>query len=790
MWARNYHVRVGEETSDGSERSSSASASLGTGRLPWTRGLLALAVIGPPLWLGGVKPWVVPSFVVVVAALLLRRCLRSDAPLRMPAMWWLGVLAATLCLVQWLPLPGSLLGVLAPELSRTLSECLAGTGITWSRISVVPGQTGLEFARVLALTGLFIGAAQLGWRLVAAYVSLAGTAVALVGLTQKLLGAEAIYGVYVPRQDVFGLGQRPGSPLLTSFVNANHQSGLLLVGLFAAAGMAADLHWRARETRGRQASEQLADRAYLAAGALTIQLTALVLSMSRAALLSLAIVAPLALWLVTRTPRAVGSEPEHQQRRRVVLALVVVAMLGLALTQGAWEQLVSLRDPGSFREKLRIAREGLALIGLSPLLGIGRGTFVDLFGLVDSEPGPIQFTHLESTPLAWLVEWGPVGGGVLVLGGVWWWLRSFAANGDLGRRLCMLGLLALGLQSWADFSLDYLGVSAAAVALAGSLGCEARRLRTAASRRVLVGTVGLSVLALGIAMVSIPGSWSARQPRDRLLLASAGASDIEAALRETPLDPMLHLGLARIHAESGDWPAAAQRAEVAIRLRPASLDAHVLAATAAAALGAPLESIEQLRAGLETVREPVSDVLIDWLITGTPAQLVDVAPEHPEAWTALARAVARRSPKHANELASARTHTHADEPEPLRLLAKLALDAGNPGLALHYARLMVQLQPRDVYALTLRAQARLAQRRAGQDRVAVEELEAALAGGGLRDAGVVEEMLIVALLRVGDEAALRRAAEVGAMLTKRRATPDVRRRRRELVERVEAARGG
>lgn len=771
------------------ESGESASRSSGAGRLPWSRGLLLIAVVGPPLWLGGVKPWVVPAFVLVVCGLLLRRCLRSDVAVRMPAMWWLGLLAAGLTFLQWVPLPPSLLHLLAPELSRTVAELIDGTGLDgWSRLSVHPGQTGLEVARLLGLTGLFVAAAQLSWRLVATYVSLAGTLVAMIGFVQKLLGAEAIYGVYVPRQDVAGLGQLLGSPLLTSFVNANHQSGLLIVGMFAAAAMAVELHASARETRGRRASENLADRAYLAGGALVIQATALVLSMSRAALVSVMLVAPLALLLVARAPRPIGSEPEHEQRRRLGFAALLFGMLALALTQGAWGQLASLRDPSEVQEKFRVAVEGLALIRMSPVLGIGRGAFVDLFPLVDGQPTSIQFTHLEATPIAWLVEWGPVPGGVLVLGVGFWWVRSFRTNRDVGRRLALCGLLALAIQSLADFSLDFLGVASAAAALAGALSYGAQRGSSFSTRRVLAVSVIGTILAIAIAVPSIPGSWSQRRSRDRAVLD--GSQSVEAALRQTPLDAFLHLALARKHADAGEWEAARTRAELALRLRPSSLDAHLLAATAAAQLGAPLDSIEHVRRGLEGLREPVSDVLIEWLIASVerPEQLAEFAPESSEAFTALARALARTSPEHGRALASARTRTHPDEPEPLRLLTVLALEANNPGLALHYARLLVQLSPDDEDAQRLRARARSGHRSATHDRAAVAELELARETGRFRDVGVIDEQLILALLRLGDTESLLRAEQLIDGLLARRAEPEVRQRRQQLAADLRSAR--
>lgn len=771
----------------------SDSGSEGGSRLPWTRALLLLAIIGPPLWLGGVKPEVVPVFALLVAGLLVRRCLRSATPLRVPALWWLGLLAALLTLIQWMPLPPALLATIAPGLTELVAELTAGTPLgTWNRLSIHPGQTGLEFARVLALTGLFIAAAQLSWRLVAAYVALGGTAVALIGLVHKLIGATAIYGIYVPRQQMFALGQRPGSPLLTSFVNPNHQSGLLLIGLFAAAALAVDLGTRASATPGRAASQRLADRAYLAWGALTIQATALVLSMSRAALLAGLIVAPLALWLGLRNGKNSG-RAVRGRRHKLGLAAVMIAMLLVAATHGAWGQLATLADQESFRDKLRVAIEGATLLKLSWVLGIGRGCFVDLFPLVDGDPGPVLFTHLESTPIAFVVEWG-LGGVVLLLGAALWWWRSFHASPSVGRRLSLCGLLALAIQSGADFSLDYLGVAAPAVALAGSIGASARdrvwSARGTGLIRLHARGTGLITTAIGllaaeaVAIVSIPHSWSERRARDQAVLA--GELEVADALARTPLDPFLHLALAREHAEAGEWEAARQRAEVAVRLRPASLDANLLAAVAAAELGASLEMIEHVRRGLESLREPVPEALPSWLLARfpVPAQLVAVAPANDQAWAALTRTILPKSPAHARALATARTLTHPDDPEPLRVQIDLALESKNHGLALHHARLLVQLVPNESRSHRLRAQARLALGTPTQLQAAVVELEEARQNSRLDDPAVVDELLVTALLRIGDPPAIARAEQLLDGLLARRAKPEARRRREALAERV------
>lgn len=775
----------------------------------WSRILLVPTLLVPPLWLGGVKPALIPVFAVLVLALLLRRCWRTREPLRVPALWWLGVLAAAATLLQWLPLPGALLDALAPGLRAELDTLLVGTSVAdWSRLSVHPGQTGLEVARLLALTGLFVATAQLSWRMVASYVTATGALVALIGLAHQLLGARAIFGFYTPRQAIPGLigGVQDQAPLVGTFVNPNHQSALLLVAIFAGVAVALDLAARADESAHPRERERLADRSVLAWGAVAIQVCALLLSLSRAAIVAFMLVAPLAAGLALRERgRGRGHEGDRRARRVGALALLLIGLglvFALILASGAAAQLASLRDLDAFRQKYRVAREALALIELSPLLGIGRGCFVDLFPLVERLPGPLQFTHLELTPLAWVVEWGPLVGGTLVLGCVAWFIQTWRSNTSPTRRIALCGLLALGIQSCADFSLDYLGVAAPAVALAGALGLG-RPGAAWSVTRVRALALLVTPLAGVLALVSIPASWSVRRERDLALLEAASDTRlapelIEAALHDTPCDPLVHLAAARLSAAAGNWPATLQRAEAAARVRPTSVEAQLLAALALARLDREPEALDRLRTALLVLPDPVPPILLDYLLAllPTPEQLLAVAPldqadlggpQRP-AWQILARALLERAPAHARALASARARVYPDEPEPLRLQVQLAVAQDNPGLALHHARLLVAMRPREAASHRLRAQARFAFGEREQNDAAIAELERTLAELRVDDPGSLEELLVRALVQRGDPDSLARAERVMQTLHGRKADRPTKQRRQALAEQLERAR--
>ena len=116
----------------------------------------------------------------------------------------------------------------------------------------------------------------------------------------------------------------------------------------------------------------------------------------------------------------------------------------------------------------------------------------------------------------------------------------------------------------------------------------------------------------------------------------------------------------------------------------------------------------------------VLETVATYLSAGlTPEQLSSVAPEGEQAWAALTRALVEPAPAHARALASARALAQPKESEPLRLLANLALSQQNPGLALHYARLLVAQTPNDEAAHRLRANARFAHKLRAQAEAAL-----------------------------------------------------------------------
>lgn len=766
---------------------------------PWSRISLALAIGGPALWLGGVPSIVVPVFLALVLALWVRLCTRSENPLRVPYGALVGLLAASWTLLQWLPLPLGLRERLAPALTARVADALAGSGaVPWAGLSPVPGDTALEAARLLGLTALFVGAAQLSWRVSAGLVAAVGSLVALIGLGQAALGFDAIYGLYAPIQ----VDPARTPALLTTFVNANHQAGLFLLGLFSAGALAVHLRQQARGATDPTLLARLRERNLLALAALAIQGAALILSLSRAALVSLLAVAPIALIIAWRkgqdeSDRRGGEPLGRLWLQRAALAGGLGLLAVVVARQGAWAELASLSQitEAGFETKFRIAADAAALVELSPVLGVGRGAFLDLFPAVDSRPVGVVHTHLESAPAAMVIEWGPGPGAVIALGLLWWWIAAvYTAGGGRhtrARRVALCGPLALAIHSLADFSLEFLGVAAPLCALAGSLSERRSFARVPARRALVVGGAGL-VAAAALAVWALPHTWQSREASNAAI--EAGDMSPETALSKRPLDAGLHIQLAARAMAARDWAQARARATVASELSPASSDAWLQLSRAARELGDEAAAAHALARTLACMRDPMPPELADYLIDQYPdaEEFAALMPEALAPWTRVMEAFIAEAPAYAAILAARRSQLDGREAPVLQMQVRLALTLDNPPLALHYARLLRQLAPREVQSHLLLARA-LESQRVPRERELQHNLEEALATELVTDpaeVALLEESLVGSLLRDGKPDVLARARELLPRLLTRPGDRLALQRRHALKQALEVAGSG
>lgn len=759
------------------------------GGIPWTRCLFGLAVVGPPLAIGGVHPTTLAVWLLVIGALLWRLARRSRTHLARPwpALFLFGLAVWTL--LAAIPIPG-LRQLVAPGLQAWVEAAVLPGAPTTPGLSVTPADTVVEALRLVGLAGMLIAGARLSWRVSAAAVAAAGLAVSGLGFVHALLGATSVYGIYAPVHETF----LPRTALLGSFINPNHQAGLLLLAVFASAALAVDQLHGARTARDAARVTQRRERGLAMIGALLLLIPALLLSLSRGALLVFAALAPIGLVVgVLRPPASHGTKPHAQRRGPILVGAIALAGLVLLVGRhGPWAELLALLDdPGhALDQKLGPARDGWGLIRRSPLLGSGRGTFIDLFPL--QAPGDdLIYTHLESTPVTALVEWGPLVGGLALLATAAWWVTAlrYRVQGRerRARALLLIGVAAVLLQSTVDFSLEFIGVAAPMAAVVGGLtphgpGRLSRRLLL----RVAPGVALVSAAAvLGLA----PHTWTERSSTNAAV--ADGTLDVSAALRWRPLDGSLHAVAARIALTRGDIEAAGAHARTATRTQPGSIDAWLMLAGVCERRGDPVARDEAVTQALDRVRAPAPSALLDYLRTAysSAPQIEAVTPTRARAFEAVVRGLREAGAlDHADAIARARARTHPEDPVPMLVRSRVALERDQAVLALHFARLARASAP-------LSADAQLAVARATARHEGVRPaLDVLAAASELplppREQQRIDELRVRLLIQDGTSDALDRAQALAQALLLHSVDADERTRRRALVGDVTQARNG
>ena len=104
-----------------------------------TRGVFAVAVAIPAVWLGGVLPETLIAFAALLVVVFLRLGFGRTSAFRLPRGLWLFALVILVCLFHWAPI--HLVGLVAPRIAASTAAALEGTEIRWARVSVLPGQT-------------------------------------------------------------------------------------------------------------------------------------------------------------------------------------------------------------------------------------------------------------------------------------------------------------------------------------------------------------------------------------------------------------------------------------------------------------------------------------------------------------------------------------------------------------------------------------------------------------------------------------------------------------------------
>ncbi len=627
---------------------------------------LAAIIVAAPFAVGGTRADVQLCLAVLVALVALWSSVSSDNRAAQTTwltyVWFAPSLWATLQLV---PLPIGLLSNLSPRSAALYLT--ANPAVGWAPISVDTTQTqicilhGLTFGIVVLLTEqMRREEIRLLRRAIIASVCVS----AVVALIHHAFDAQQIYGLYtaIDRASLTGF--------FGPFVNENTFAAFCILGSLLAGGEALS-------------SEEVTERTLCILAAIGCAL-ACVSTGSRGGAIALAmgwiIFMSVALYSHRTTGEASGSQ-------RTVLLLTGGVLIGLvALMLIAPADLLASSDLMN-DQKVRIWISALPLVSDYWMTGSGRGTFGLVFSQVQSFPIDGSVSHAENIGLRTLIETG-IFFSLLMLGVLGFLCRKGCKRMTRHQRPShwAIGslLIAIGVQQFADFGLESMGLSLpVAVCLGAFFG--SRRLEIDESdtikRLTIFSATGLLVFAL-LCSVNVYASVADGHLRP---IKEAALDQMEEATNEIfadhPADYMVpRVACTRLsQAQKIEWKQILYWCAQAQRLAPLEGDIHLRLARLFTRDGAYGQAVTEYRLALrkqpweslniiaEVANSIASPVRLAELTRGDRVNQVRVAE------TLLSRGMMLRAKSFAQELVLLNEENQAA----LNIWARVCLQSGN-----------------------------------------------------------------------------------------------------------------
>jgi O-antigen ligase len=445
-----------------------------------TVGSLAIATVAwSVLAFGAVYPWAYWPLIGISAltgglGLLASRRGALSASERLPHAFLLSVLAIVLAVaVQLIPLRQSVLATLSPATDSFLrqhdlvyalvrSADVAVPGWTGHPVSLSPAATARSLAFLVSFALLSVGLtaslASGGLRALVERVTVLAVVVAMAGIIQQAtVTTGKVYGFWTPEQ--------PGS-IYGPFVNKNHFAGWMVMALALTIGLASG-----RIARGMQGvkagwrnrvlwiSSPSASRLAITAFSALVMGVALALTLSRSGLTAFAAAILIAAW-------AVAKRQTTWHRRTVAIAymmFVFVMALGWAGVD-----VVARRFVGPWQTvggRLGIWQDALHMASDFRLTGVGINAFGE--AMLDYQTTAMDL-HFDAAHNDWLQL--AAEGGLLV--GIPVLVAFILLVREIARRFherqddtmtyfirtgAVIGLVAMGVQEFFDFSLQIPG---------------------------------------------------------------------------------------------------------------------------------------------------------------------------------------------------------------------------------------------------------------------------------------------------------------------------------------------
>lgn len=552
----------------------------------WQADIVVAVAVAPvallPLAVGGVHPEVQLAF-AVVELLCALAWIALGAVQRRPlyAPWTALPLAAAVVItaVEVLPLPSSLLALIAPHTVETRSFVVSALPAALQAqvlpvLSMDPPETKAALVRLVgALALTFVVAngarrrerARLIWRML-----VAGAALLLV-----VAVGHAVVGV-----GAWGMFSRHRGVLFAPMVNGNHMSKVFGAWSLLCLGRALSCRDR-RETI-----------ACIVVGVGCGIAVALTLSRGGVVAWIAAVVVGIVLLVRARLLDAEDRRPWHHLALPAVVTVAAVCVGALAASDKSLvDEVAGIPTEVQHREhsKLSLWAPALRLLEPQPFVGTGNNAFGVAFTSV-SQPGTmydaeVTYTHVENIVVATLVEHGVLAGGVLLVLAVLVGVRLLQSLRTRVEIAALPALVLLVVGDLVDFSLE----SGAGISLlATTLGLCAAALP--APRRAPVAVAASTVVALtALVAFHAPAAVAGWRYRNDAVVAAVPRTGLREVLQRTlvshPFDAVRCAQLATEARYRRQPREALQWANRAINLWPTLPAGHLEAARALVVTG-------------------------------------------------------------------------------------------------------------------------------------------------------------------------------------------------------------
>ncbi len=400
---------------------------------------------------------------------------------------------AAFTLFQSIPLPRGLLGALAPQNSDVWGRALTPfheEGPSFAPITLDPIATHVEVLRGVVYIVVFLAAVRIaqgrrGASILAFAVAFTGVALGVAALLHPAFGAEKVFGIYRPQQQI---SARHIAPLL----NPNTLAAYLNMAF--ALSLAQAIAPRPNLPR------------YVSGGAAFFLIVVQVWVASRGGTVAMILAAVIVVALTFAARSVSGRSFRVDLVALGGLVGIALVMILLASSDEAWTELSSTDT-----SKIHLFENILTTVKRFPIFGMGRGAFESVFPADKTGNGFFVFTHPENVVLQWATEWGVVVAAI-AFGAIAWALRPRVA---LARGQVAVGawaaLVAVAIHNLVDFSSEVPGVVigctvCAAIVVGGSSGSGARsKIQEWGkdTRRIVIASSVATAIAIALVLPGI-----------------------------------------------------------------------------------------------------------------------------------------------------------------------------------------------------------------------------------------------------------------------------------------------